>query len=441
MPQIHAACASVTFHSFTPHGTSVAFSFDRDRVRAFGRFVWRRFLDDKCLETAGALSYTTLFALVPLTAAVFGILSALPSFQGLTERVQHFLFNSFVPAAGEAVQHYLMQFAGNASKLTGIGIVVFLLSALAMLSSIEERFNRIWRVTSRRSPVSRFLMYWAALTLGPILVVAGLTLTSYLAAVPFLGQFDTHRDFLRYLWGVLPFVVTLVGLFAMYTLVPNRRVPAKYAAIGALLAALLFGVARWGFAAYVRSVPSYEQIYGQLAVIPIFLLWVYMSWILVLLGASITASLAAFEYQPHAWRLPEGCEFLGLMHLLKHLVRMQHQGRGMTEEAMLHCEQFMTEDLLQRYLRDLGREKLVRLTGEDSWVMVRHLEEVSLAGLYETGHYRLPLDGQACEPLMAHLPASLTTALEVLSARVREGLGASLESVFSVEPDDAGATR
>lgn len=409
----------------------MAFHIDRDRVRAFGQFVWRRFLDDKCFETAGALSYTTLFALVPLTAAVFGILSALPAFQGLTEKVQHFVFDNFVPATGEAVQHYLMQFAGNANKLTGIGIVVFLLSALAMLANIEERFNRIWRVTSRRSPVSRFLMYWAAMTLGPILVVAGLTLTSYLAAMPFLGPFDEHRETLRRLWGVLPFVVTLVGLFAMYTLVPNRRVRVKHAAMGALLAALLFGVARWAFSTYVRSVPSYEQIYGQLAVIPIFLLWVYLSWIIVLLGASITASLTAFEYQPHAWRLPEGCEFLGLLHLVKHLMRMQHEGRGMDEEAMLHCEQFMTEDLLQRYLCDLQREKVVRLADEDSWVMVRHPEEISLASLYESGHYRLPLDRQVCEPLTSRLPSTLSQALDVLSDRLRKGLDASLESFFS----------
>lgn len=413
----------------------MTFSFDRDRVRAFGRFVWRRFVADKCLETAGALSYTTLFALVPLTAAVFGILSVLPSFQGLTERVQHFLFDNFVPAAGQAVQHYLLQFAGNASKLTGIGIMVFLLSALAMLASIEDRFNRIWRVTSRRSPVSRFLMYWAALTLGPILVVASLTLTSYLAAMPFLGHFDPQRELMRRLWGVLPFVVTLVGLFAMYTLVPNRRVPVRHAAIGALLAALLFGVARWGFAEYVRSVPSYEQIYGQLAVIPIFLLWVFLSWIIVLLGASITASLSAFEYQPHAWRLPEGCEFLGLMHLLKHLVRMQRQGRGMSEEAMLHCEQFMTEELLQRYLCDLQQVKMVRLTGEDSWVMVRHLDEVSLAALYEAGRYRLPLDADAGAPLLAHLPAALVDVLQRLTDQVGNGLDRSIEQVFTTTPD------
>src|SRR5699024_5624445 len=109
--------------------------------------------------------------------------------------------------------------------------------------------------------------------------------------------------------GVVPFLVTLLGLFAMYMLVPNRRVPWRHGALGALLSALLFEFAKWAFASYVRSVPSYQQIYGQLAVIPIFLVWVYLSWAIVLLGASITASLSAFEYRPTDWRLPAGVCF------------------------------------------------------------------------------------------------------------------------------------
>lgn len=408
----------------------MALQFDRDRVRSFGLFVWRRFVDDRCFETAGALSYTTLFAIVPLTAAVFGILTALPSFAGLSERFQQFLFSNFVPAAGRAVQHYLLQFAGNASKLTTIGIVVFLLSALMMMASIEERFNRIWRVAVRRSAVSRFLMYWAALTLGPLLLVVGLTVTSYLTALPLIGHVGEHWKMLRRLWSVLPFLVTLVGLFAMYMLVPNRRVPWRYGMLGALLAALLFEFAKWAFAAYVRSVPSYQQIYGQLAVIPIFLVWVYLSWVIVLLGASITASLSAFEYRPSDCHLPAGGEFLGLMHLVKHLVRMQQHGRGMSEDALLHCERFMTDDLLQRYLEDLEQLKLVRRTEEDLWMMVRNLDAVTLSALYEQGRYHLPLDVATLESLQQGLPRALTDTLEQLADELRTGMDRSLGHVY-----------
>ncbi len=408
----------------------MALKIDRDRARAFGWFVWRRFVDDKCFETAGALSFTTLFAVVPLTAAVLGILTALPGFEGMSERLQQFVFSNFVPAAGRAVQHYLIQFASNASRLTTLGIIIFLLSSLTMMFSIEERFNRIWRVTTRRPPVSRFLMYWAALTLGPLLVVAGLTLTSYLTALPLLGHVGDHWRIVRRLWGVLPFAVTLVGLFALYMLVPNHRVSWRHAAIGGLLSALLFAFAKWAFTTYVRSVPSYQQIYGQLAVIPIFLIWIYLSWAIVLLGASVTASLSAFEYRPRDWNLPSGCEFLGLMYLLKHLVRMQQQGRGMSEEALLHCERFMTDDLLQRYLRDLQHEKLVQRAEDDRWMVVRNLDNVTLGALYEAGRYRVPLDPEVLDSLVGDLPSPLARVLKNLSTDMHAGMDCSLGELF-----------
>lgn len=415
----------------------MVFQFDRDRWRAFGLFVWRRFVADKCFETAGALSYTTLFALVPLMAAVFGILAALPAFAGMSLRLQDFVFSNFVPAAGRAVQHYLMQFAGNASRLTTLGIIVFLLSALAMMASIEERFNRIWRVAVRRSAVSRFLMYWAALTLGPLLIVAGLAVTSYLTALPLIGPVGTDWPVVRRVWAVFPFVVTWLGLFALYMLVPNRRVPWRHAAGGALLSTVLFEFAKWAFTAYVSHVPSYQQIYGQLAVIPIFLVWVYLSWTIVLLGASITASLSSFEYRPRAWRLPAGGEFLGLMHLLKHLVGVQRDGGGMSEEDLLHCERFMTDDLLERYLRDLQGEKLVRCTDEDQWMVVRNLDEVTLGRLYETGGYRMPTNPDLLRTLGDGLPPTLLDALTQLGADLHQGMERTLREVFL--SDDAAA--
>ncbi|GAB3027319.1 YihY family inner membrane protein [Oleiagrimonas citrea] len=413
--------------------------FDRDRVIAFARFVWQRFVDDKCFETAGALSYTTLFALVPLTVAVVSILTALPMFQGWTDVLANFLFRNFVPAAGDAVQKYVLEFAGNASKLTGIGIVVVLLSALMMLSSIEERFNRIWRVQTKRSTVSRFMMYWAALTLGPVLVVAGLTLTSYLAAVPLLGRVSDGVELKRHLLGVLPFLVSVAGLFGMYWLIPNRKIKRRYALVGALLAAVLFEIAKWAFAAYVRSVPSYREIYGALAVVPIFLVWIYLSWVIVLLGASITASISAFDYRPHEERLPKGAEFLGLMHLLKHFVVAQRQGRALGESDLKVCERFVSDDLLQRYLGDLNEAGLIRRTEEDEWVMTRSLDTSTLMEIYEAGRYRLPLDESLLHQFSQGLPEPLRRQLGELTESLRATLGIHLSELF-VFPN-AGADR
>src|SRR6185312_14454171 len=295
-------------------GRMMALRFNRERTSNFSRFIWQRFVDDKCFETAGALSYTTLVSLVPLIVAVFAMFSVFPVFQPARDTLITFVFNNFVPAAGEAVRNTMLGFAANASKLTGISILVMLFSALSMMISIEDRLNRIWRVRQPRGWGPRLLLYWAAITLGPILVMGGIALTSYVTAMPLLqaatGQLVSVG---QRLLGLLPFVVTFVTLWLMYLLIPNCRVSRRNAAIGALLGALLFEIARWGFARFVQHAQTYQDIYGALAVIPIVLLWIYLSWIIVILGASIAASVTAFDYQPPAEMLPEGSEFLGLL--------------------------------------------------------------------------------------------------------------------------------
>jgi YihY family inner membrane protein len=165
--------------------------FDRDRALSFTRFTWLRFVDDKCFETAGALSYTTLVSLVPLTVAVFAILSAFPVFAEWRGSLANYAFQNFVPATGIKIQEYMLAFADKASQLTGISILVMLFSAVSMMISIEDRMNRIWRVRKPRGWTSRLLLYWAALTLGPILVVGGLVLTSYFSAAS-VSAFDFH---------------------------------------------------------------------------------------------------------------------------------------------------------------------------------------------------------------------------------------------------------
>jgi membrane protein len=190
--------------------------FDPDRMRYFRRFVWQRFIDDKCFETAGALSYTTLVSLVPLTVAVLAMFAVFPVFAGARDTLLNFVFNNFVPTAGEKVQAALQSFADNAKGLTGVSILVMLFSALSMMISIEDRLNRIWRVHQARRWSSRLLLYWAALTLGPILVGGGIATTSYVTAMPLLsvaaGLFDSSGVILV---ATLPFLLTYCTLWMM----------------------------------------------------------------------------------------------------------------------------------------------------------------------------------------------------------------------------------
>lgn len=405
---------------------------DRERLRAFARFLWQRFLDDKCFETAGALSYTTLFAIVPLLTAVLAILSAFPAFADWRIRVSDFIFRNFVPAAGSTVQGYLLQFADNASKLTAVGILFFLISALVMMASIEDRFNRIWRVQIARGGGSRFLLYWAALTVGPLLVVAGVALASYLFALPGLsGAAPVGQHLLAF----LPFVVTWAVLLAMYMAIPNCTVPFRHAAIAAFLAAILFEIARAAFAFYVRSVPSYQQVYGALAFIPIFLIWIYFSWVIVLLGASLAAALAAFEYRPLEAQLPRGCEFIGLLRVLQHFVVAQREGLGLHGRELRRREGFLGDDLLQRYLGDLHRAGLLTRAESGEWVLIRDLSTVSLVDLYRAGGYRLPLDHVALERAAAGLPPQAQMAVFAAIESLRSHLSPPLATLFATQPD------
>lgn len=398
---------------------------DRDRLQSFARFVWRRFLDDRCFETAGALSYTTVFALVPLLAAAFGILSMFPVFALWTRQISGFVFSNFVPSAGAAVQDYLLRFAANASRMTVVGVGALLVSAILMMTSIEDRFNRIWRVAAQRRSAARFLMYWTALTLGPLLVVGGLALTSYLFALPLLHHADAQFALRARLLGLLPFLITGIGLFGMYILIPNRVVAWRHAALGALIAALLFELAKVGFGLYVTHA-AYGEIYGALAVLPIFLIWVYLSWVIVLLGASLAASLAAYRYCPHAARLPAGCEFIGLLRVLARFAAAQRRGAALSAATLLAVEPFLSDDLLRRYLLDLQRTDVVRRTERGDWVLARALDSITLAELYEAGQYRLSASAEAVAGAAYGLPPVLAATLAQHARGLRENLQLTL---------------
>lgn len=369
--------------------------YDRERVSAFLRFTLTRFLEDRCTQAAGALAYTSVFALVPLTAAILGILAAFPVFGEWRSQLTAFIFSNFVPAAGDTVQEYVTQFADNASKATAIGVLVLLFSAVALMMSIEDAFNRIWRVQAGRRPVSRFVIYWTALTLGPLLLVAALAISSYLFALPFIDAAEAQFSLRARVLGLLPFLIVWTALVAAFVVIPNREVRLRHAVVGALIAAVLFDLAKRGFAYYVTDLASYQKVYGALAMVPIFFFWIYLSWLIVLLGASITASLSAFDYRPPSQRLPEGHAFAGLLRVVGHLAQAQHAGHGLTTRALRDREPFLTDDLLQRYLKDMQRINMVRRTEIGEWVLTRSLDSLSVRDLYEAGDYRLPPVGLA----------------------------------------------
>lgn len=267
-----------------------------ERLRYAGRFLLyfgKRCLDDRVTIIAGHLTFVSMLALVPMMVVMFSIFSAFPMFEELREQLEAFLFANLLPTSSEVISEYLNTFVGNVSKMTTIGVVFVIVVAVNLISTIDATMNRIWRNHQRRRIVVALAVYWMILTLGPILMGSGMAVSSYLISLTAFAE-DYVSGIRTTLLSAVPIVTSLVAFLLLYVMMPNRIVRVRHAFWGALLAAILFEVSKKGFAAYITAFPSYEAIYGALAAIPILLLWIFVSWNIVLLGAELTASIEEF---------------------------------------------------------------------------------------------------------------------------------------------------
>ena len=258
---------------------------------AFAAALPRRIFEDRLTQSAGSLTYTTLLAFVPLLVVALALSTAFPVFDRAITELQTYLLSNFLPKAKgvETVIRQLNSFAAGAGKLTGVGLIVLGVTAVMLMLTVDDVMNRIFRVERKRSFAQRVATYWAVLTLGPVLIGAGISMTSALA-VHSLGLLNLGA-FAQTALGVLPFLLTWAALTSLYILVPNRPVPLRHALAGGLLAGIAFELGKRGFAFYVSGMSSYALIYGASAALFTFLIWVYLSWLIVLVGATFTATL------------------------------------------------------------------------------------------------------------------------------------------------------
>ena len=262
------------------------------------RWVVQRFREDRCTRVAGALSFTTLLALVPLTAVMFAIFSRFQIFESWMTLAQEFVYGNFVPAAGEAVNRYLQKFAANAVKLTIWGLLFLFLTSLMLMATIERAFNDIWHVPHTRKRLHRYLSYGALLILGPMLIGITLSSTSYLVSLPLFSRDAPLGGLKVFLLATAPVIFEWLAFWALYVVVPNYRVRLRHGLIGSLIATAAFEIAKRGFAFFVTYFANYKAIYGAMAALPVFLIWIYLSWTIILMGAVVTATLPE-------WRRPQ----------------------------------------------------------------------------------------------------------------------------------------
>lgn len=402
---------------------------DRPRAASFGRFLWRRFLDDRLFQAAAALAYTTVFALVPLAIVVFGVLSAFPVFDRWSDQLSDYVFSNFVPSAARAAEGYLRQFSASAGQLTAAGFIALVISLLITLNSVEETFNQIWRVGSSRPKFTRFLVYWTVLTLGAMLAAASLAVSARVFALPLFGT-QEGRWLADLSLGLAPVLIEFVCITLVYRVVPHHSVKWRHAIPGAILAAVLLELVKWGIGAYLGSFQSYQKLYGTVAFVPILLLWIYLCWVAVLLGASLSSSMAAFRYQPVELRLPQGYEFYGLLRLLGRFQQARTKGRSLAEDDILHQEPMLTDSLLQSLLCDLERINLVRRTDIGDWMLARDLQQVSLNDLYESTQLRIPVAERLLPYRDDSLGKAALAALDELRLPMREKLKRRVSDIY-----------
>jgi membrane protein len=371
----------------------------RQLLADLARFPWRstaltlreRFREDRLGMSASSLTFTTTIALVPFFTVALAIFTAFPIFGKLQATLQAWLVQSLVPdAIARQVLGYLTQFAGKASRLGGVGLAALVVSAIALVLTIDRTLNGIWRVRRPRPLGQRVLIYWAAITLGPLLLAASLGTTSYVISAG-RGLVSALPGALAFIINAVEFVLLAGALAALYRYVPHTPVRRSHAIAGGVFAAVGIELAKRLLAWYIGQVPTYSMVYGAFATVPILLVWIYIAWVIVLLGAVIAAYLPNLLAGPrrrgggHGWQFQLALEVLTLL----------NQARGSARRGMSVGELAAAMEVDALQLAPV-LETLVQL----DWI--GRLNE--LADEAETRYILLAdVQGTALEPLMRHL--------------------------------------
>lgn len=390
------------------------------QVRWYASQMWHQFFERDCLNAAAALTYTTLFAVVPMMAVTYTFFSLIPEYAQMGEQVQSFVFQNFVPGSSDVIQEKLEEFADRARNLTSIGFVMLFATTFMMLVTIEKTFNSIWHVAEPRRGLQRFLLYWGVLSLGPASLVVGLLTTVYLVSLPLVSEMDTF-GVVQLLLGYLPLLLTLAGFTVLYCAVPNCYVPIKHGLAGGLVATIIFQSAFGLFAETSRSF-TYDAIYGAFAAIPIFLLWLYLVWVIVLCGAIFVRSLALpredqESAEPLLIKTARVLQLFHQAHLAGEVVTDKQINNLVTLNRVEHERMF---DVLKTY-------KLLNQTEDEHWVLGRSLKSITLWDLYQ----HLP-DGLELERLkrIQDMPRVVDPLLAITQFGSNE-MSVSLDSVFT----------
>jgi membrane protein len=353
--------------------------FATEKLKNAGAVAWgfvkhlaHRYLTDGCRESAAALTYMSLFALVPLLTLVYSVFSMVPAFQGLGDQVQSLIFKNFIPQSGLEVQQYLMDFSQQARKLSVVGALILVVTAYLMLTNIEKTFNRIWGTVGNRKGLSGFLLYWGILSFGPLLVGIGLMMHTYLISFQLIVDEVDALGVTALTLQYLPWLLTWMAFTLLFVAVPNTRVSFRYALVGGLLTAIMFQVAKSLFGTIVVN-SNFHSVYGAFAIIPLFLFWIYLCWMIVLSGAELVRSLETFGVAYRGYRYPN---LIAAIVVCWECWRRQQQGHTTSDRDINQAGINQQRWLELRAV--LLRKRVLEITRNNQYVLTRDPSTLSL---------------------------------------------------------------
>jgi membrane protein len=393
-------------------------SIDLAAIRRLAGFVGQRFGEDRVAQVAGSLTFTSVLSLVPLATVAFALFTAFPIFGSFQSSLQDFLsVHLMPPQINDQIFKYLNQFAAKAKGLTTVGMIILFVTAVMTMLTVESAFNVIWRVKKARPIAQRVLVYWAIITLGPMLFGVSLSISSYLFArsVAFAGSHNLLPPMAEWLLSGISLPITAFGFTMIYVYMPNCKVEWRDALVGGVIAAVAFELVKRGFGFYIRRIPTYTAVYGAFAAAPVFLLWVYLCWIIALVGAMVTSALPAIRIGQYHRRAFPGSDLLDALEILARLVESREAGEpGYTAldlAKLARCDMDTSTRLIAR-LDALGWVGRLEESRTPRYVLIANPNRVTLNMLFDQFvidraelEYQLRLDAAQvdCDGLMGAL--------------------------------------
>lgn len=423
----------------SPEGGNAQSAADRARDMAerakgatlsFLPYVWRRFRVDGCTGVAAGLSYTSLLAIVPLLAIGLAMFAAFPPLTGLRDDLIIVLAENLAPDLASDVKAYLGTFINNAGGTSVAGVIGIGLTAILLVNTIQTAFDKIWGVTNPRHKLQRLPVYWAIITLGPLLFGASLSISTYVFSLANRGEFYGLSAGLKIVTAILPFLLEVAGFALFYRLIPTRPVRSIDAGMGAVSAAILFELLKRGFGLYLQFFGSYQVVYGALATIPIFLIWTYLVWVTVLVGAEIAAALP--EWRSGRRQVGETLRRGDLLSLslgtFAELTKAQSHGAGIR-----------TEQLVQRLAADPGRlvwllealksHRLIARSDIGRWMLARDLNTFTI---HDVCHHLGIALGETVEEVVPLVDPLMRRIAETEKAALDETVAVALKSIDAI---------